>query len=398
MSDTLSIRSLYVHIPFCERKCEYCDFTSIAGTAGADAYIEALIAEIRMLGERLPGIELDTVFIGGGTPSLIEPRQLAAVIDSVGSAFRVTRHAEVTLEANPSSTSVGRASVWRGAGANRVSLGVQSLEPDILSFLGRVHDAQRALDAVAEVRAAGFESVNCDLIYAVPGLDDARWARTVQRVIGTSPDHLSCYELTVEPGTPLHTNVRRGRVTPVDADVALGQHRLAEDLLTSAGYAQYEVSNFARPDHMCRHNLAYWHNRHYLAAGVGAHGHVPAAAARQLGLAVPSDAVAVRYWHGRGIAAFAANVRDGVLPIRDHECLDATTREEERIMLGLRLQEGVALTDDAVVAEALRLQRRGLIAFDGAVARATPHGENVLNAVTLRLTDALHLAPVISGP
>ena len=387
--DADQIRSLYVHIPFCERKCEYCDFTSVAGSRGAPEYMAALVAEIGMVAERLPGIELDTVFVGGGTPSLVEPGSLAAVLDAVRRGFRIAPAAEITLEANPSSTDPERARRWRAAGFNRVSIGVQSLEPDILSFLGRVHDAAAAAGAVAAVRQAGFVSVNCDLIYAVPGLDDSRWRRTLGRIVELAPDHVSCYELTVEPGTPLHTSVRRGRVTPADAEVALHQHAIAIDVLGAAGYAQYEVSNFAQPGAECRHNLAYWRNAYYLAAGVGAHGHLPGALAAAALDVDPAGAAAIRYRHGRGIGAYCAAVARGVIPVRDVEHVDAISHEEERLMMGLRLHEGVRLGDARVRGEAEELAGAGLLRLSGDTARATAAGEAVLNAVTLRLTSAL---------
>ena len=169
------VRSLYLHIPFCERKCEYCDFTSVAGATGSVAYMDALNAEVRHLGERLGRLSLDTVFIGGGTPSLVDPDLLAGLVATVRATFAVAADAEMTTEANPSSITAARARVWKAAGVNRISIGVQSLEADALRFLGRVHDAGRALDAIAEVREAGFTSINCDLIYAVPGLGDVRW-------------------------------------------------------------------------------------------------------------------------------------------------------------------------------------------------------------------------------
>lgn len=383
------VRSLYVHIPFCERKCEYCDFTSVAGTAGQHEYVAALRAEIRMLGEQLPGVRLDTIFMGGGTPSLIEPELLASIVEEIRASFDVLSGAEITLEANPSSTSRERAATWLRAGFNRVSIGVQSLEPDILAFLGRVHDPERALSAVDEVRAAGFSAVNCDLIYAVPGLNDARWERTLQRIAGAGPGHVSCYELTVEPGTPLHTAVRRGRVATCDQDVALRQHHIAREALEAAGYTQYEVSNFARPDEECRHNLAYWSNAYYVGAGVGAHGHLPAAAAPALGIDTDARAVAVRYWHGRGIAAFVAAVCDGLVPIRDSESIGAGMREQERIMLGLRLQRGVELVSDASLTEARILEAVGMLTVNGRMTRTTRAGESVLNAITERLTSGI---------
>jgi oxygen-independent coproporphyrinogen-3 oxidase len=378
------VRSLYLHIPFCERKCEYCDFTSIAGATGSEAYMDALGAEVRRLGERLGRLSLDTVFIGGGTPSLVEPELLAGLVATVRGTFSVALDAEFTMEANPSSVTAARASVWRAAGVNRISLGVQSLEADALRFLGRVHDADRALAAVAEVREAGFTSINCDLIYAVPGLGETRWRRTLERVVAAGPTHISCYELTVEPGTPLHTRVRRGLVTPVEGARSMRQHRLAVDLLERAGYAQYEVSNFALPGEECRHNLVYWHNGYYAAAGVGAHGHLPAAAGEAIGLDVDAGAVSVRHWHGRGIAAYGRSVRAGHIPVAGSEPVGSGMREQERVMLGLRLREGVRIGASSL-GEARSLEGLGLVVIDGDRVRATARGEAVLNQVTLRL-------------
>jgi putative oxygen-independent coproporphyrinogen III oxidase len=378
------VRSLYLHIPFCERKCEYCDFTSVAGSTGSAGYMDALTAEVRRVGDRLGRLKLDTVFIGGGTPSLVEPELLAGLVAMVRDTFSVAVDAEVTMEANPSSTTTERARVWRNAGVNRISIGVQSLEADVLRFLGRVHDADRALAAVAEVRAAGFESINCDLIYAVPGLGDTRWRRTLARVVAAAPTHISCYELTVEPGTPLHTQVGRGLVTPVDGGRSMRQHHIAVETLERAGYAQYEVSNFALAGESCRHNLVYWRNGYYAAAGVGAHGHLPAPAAAALGLDLEPGAVSVRYWHGRGIAAYGRAIRSGSLAVTGSEMVGPGMREQERLMLGLRLREGVRV-DATRVAEARSLEALGLVALDGDRVRATSRGEAVLNQVTLRL-------------
>lgn len=383
---TARVRALYVHIPFCERKCEYCDFTSIAGKPREREYVEALRKELTMLGERLPGIELDTVFFGGGTPSFIEPELLASVLREIRAGFTVRKGAEITLEANPSSIDAERARIWRDAGFNRVSIGVQSLEPDCLQFLGRVHDAERAREAVAEVRAAGFASVNCDLIYAIPGLDDARWRRTLDEVIALRPAHVSCYELTVEPQTPLHTAVRRGQVKPVAARPALRQHWIAVDALAGAGYEQYEISNFAKPGHECRHNLTYWRNGWYLAAGVGAHGHLPAELAQAIGVDAPPGR-AVRYWHGRGIAAYIAAVESGTSPLCGTELVDPATHETERFMLGLRLAEGVTLPSGVTSAEVQSLVAEGFVTLrDGCVA-VTRRGQEVLDQLVLRIAD-----------
>ena len=379
------VRSLYIHVPFCERRCEYCDFVSMAGREREVEYVEALRTELRGLAARLARLELDTVFVGGGTPSFIEPARLAGILEEVRAGFDLASGCEITLEANPSSTTEARAGAWLGAGFNRVSLGVQSLEPDILAFLGRVHDRDRALAAVAEVRAAGFSRVSCDLIYAVPGLDDARWRSTLERVAALGTGHVSAYELTVEPGTPLHAGVRRGTRPAVDPEAALRQHRMTVEILGAAGLLQYEVSNYARPGEECRHNLVYWRRGHYLAAGLGAHGHLPAALAAPLDIPVPAETASLRYWNGRSLPAYlAACHRSGGLALEGWEAVGASEAETERILVGLRLAEGLgvseswgARTGELVAAELL--WRR-----DGRVG-TTARGQEVLDEVVRRL-------------
>jgi oxygen-independent coproporphyrinogen-3 oxidase len=382
------IRALYVHIPFCERKCTYCDFTSVGGVRGQREYAEALRAELRGMAQALDpqSIRLDTVFIGGGTPSLLDTTLLTGILDEVRACFALSPDAEVTMEANPSSTTAAKAETWLRAGVNRISLGVQSLEPDILRFLDRVHDADRAVRAVRDVRAAGFVRVNTDLIYAVPGLDDARWRTTLGRILDLGCDHLSCYELTVEEGTPLASAVAAGAVPTVDADTALRQHWIAVAAAGRAGLGQYEISNFARSGGECRHNLAYWHNDFYLAAGVGAHGHLPPETAQRLGISTPTTTqpvVAVRYWHSDVIADY---VRGAALTA---EAVTAGDRRAESILVGLRLvAEGLELQDPDTRREAVTLRDAGLLAVDGSTARVTARGQELLDAVALRLVDA----------
>jgi len=380
------IRSLYLHVPFCERRCEYCDFVSLPGRDREAEYVEALRAEIRGLAARLGRLELDTVFVGGGTPSFVDPDRLAGVLGEVRAGFALAPGCEVTLEANPSSTSVGRAAGWLEAGFNRVSLDIQSLEPEILAFLGRVHDRERALAAVKEVRQAGFSRISCDLIYAVPGLDDARWRATLERIAALGPGHVSAYELTVEPGTPLHASVRRGERPAVDPEAALRQHRIAVSVLGAAGLRQYEVSNYAHPGEECRHNLVYWRRGHYLGAGLGAHGHLPAGMGDLVDITVPREAVGVRYWHGRSLPAYVDRTRDGsgALPIEGSEAITAADAEAERILLGLRLAEGIAVSgplaerSEALVAADLLWCRQRRVG-------ATPRGQEVLDEVIRRL-------------
>jgi oxygen-independent coproporphyrinogen-3 oxidase len=388
-ADAEAMNALYVHIPFCERKCAYCDFTSVAGVRRQRDYAQALRDELRRIGEALPGTALDTVFIGGGTPSLLDVALLTGILDEIRASFTLRPGAEVTMEANPSSTTERKAAAWRDAGVKRVSLGVQGLEPDVLAFLDRVHDADRAVSAVRAVQSAGFDKVNTDLIYAVPGLDDDRWRSTVERILDLGCGHLSCYELIVEEGTPLASAVAAGAVREVDADTALRQHWIAVQLADEAGLRQYEISNFARPGHECRHNLAYWHNDVYLAAGVGAHGHLPPDAARTLRLPATADAHAVRYWHTDSIADYVSALERGALGIAGSESVTAADSEAESVLVGLRLTtEGIELPNRGAQREASNLASAGLLVWDGRRARVTARGQELLDAVALRLVDA----------
>ena len=380
------VASLYLHVPFCERRCEYCDFVSLAGREREAAYVAALRGEIRALAARFGPLELHTVFVGGGTPSFVDPGRLAGVLDEVRAGFVLAPGAEVTLEANPSSTTEARAAAWLEAGFNRVSIGIQSLQPDILAFLGRVHDRERAVAAVAEVRRAGFSRISCDLIYAVPGLDDARWRATLDEVAALGTGHVSAYELTVEPGTPLHASVRRGERPAVDPEAALRHHAIAIRTLAGAGLDQYEVSNFARPGEECRHNLVYWRRGHYLAAGLGAHGHLPAALAGAAGFAAPSEAASLRYWHGRSLPAYLAACGDpsAGLPVAGWEAVGDAEAEAERVLLGLRLTEGLPV-DAAWTARADPLVDAGLLWRRAGRIGTTARGQEVLDEVVRRL-------------
>ena len=378
-------RALYLHVPFCERKCPYCDFASIAGRADEAVYMDALRAEIARIGAAIGPCEIDTVFVGGGTPSFVDPRELVRTLEEAARAFSLADGAEITLEANPSSITPDRLRAWRDGGFNRISIGVQSLNDDMLRFLGRVHDSAQAAAAVAAARAA-FDSVSCDLIYAVPGLEMERWRATLDTVLRLGPDHISCYELTVEEGTPLHVRVSRGEVRPVAAEAALSQHWEAADRLTAGGLLQYEVSNFARPGMESRHNLTYWRNQPYLAAGVGAHGHLDAQTAATLGWRGDVGDNFVRFWHHRGVAGYlrAASEAPGW---QDWESVSAAAHRAETVLVGLRLREGVALelVDGPRLAA---LEAAGLVERNGARVRTTRRGEELLNQVALELTAA----------
>lgn len=278
MHDLLQTVSLYLHIPFCHVKCHYCDFNSYAGMLGhRERYVAALVDEITLAGRRARLTDgrprrCRTVFLGGGTPSLLTATQVADLLATVRRAFRLDDDAEITLEANPGAIERGHLADLHSAGITRLSMGAQSFDPALLRWMGRIHTAGEVEEAFHAARAAGIPSINLDFIYALPGQSLATWSETLERAVALGPDHLSLYSLIVEEGTPLHRWVAEGRVRPADEDVAADMYELAERRLASAGYEHYEISNWARSGHACQHNLTYWHNLPYIGLGAGAHG------------------------------------------------------------------------------------------------------------------------------
>ncbi|HEX8034009.1 MAG TPA: radical SAM family heme chaperone HemW [Ktedonobacterales bacterium] len=270
--------SLYLHIPFCHAKCHYCDFNSYAGMLGLrERYVAALIDEIRLSGSqaRLPNGQprrCRTIFLGGGTPSLLTSEQVSAILSAARDAFAVDADAEITLEANPGTLEYGHLDELRAVGVNRLSMGAQSFDPALLRWMGRIHSPQEIETAFQSARGAGFSSVNLDFIYALPGQSLDTWSATLDRALALAPEHLSLYSLIVEEGTPLFRWVEQGRVQPADEDIAADMYELAQARLAQAGYHHYEISNWALPGHECRHNLTYWHNLPYIGLGAGAHG------------------------------------------------------------------------------------------------------------------------------
>ena len=269
---------LYVHVPFCTVKCAYCDFNSYAGINDLqDAWLRSVLRELSLWAPRVAGRPISTVFIGGGTPSLLPGEDVATLLDAIRHDYALNCDAEITLEANPESVESLRMRRYREAGVNRISMGVQSLDASELVFLDRLHSASRAESAFAEIREAGFENINVDLIYGLPHQTLQTWQSTLEQVLqwsGDGPDHLSCYALTVEEGTPLALRVANGQVIEADSDrvAAIADWTIAR--LADAGYERYETSNYARTGRECRHNLIYWRTQEYLAVGPGAHGFV----------------------------------------------------------------------------------------------------------------------------
>ena len=326
--------SLYIHVPFCTVKCAYCDFNSYAALEHlTGGWLDAALRELELWSGRAAGRRVETIFIGGGTPSLLEGDQVERLLDAACRHFTVAADAEITLEANPESVRLERMRDYRAAGVNRVSMGVQSLDADELRFLDRLHSAGRAEQALSEVRSAGFENVNLDLIYGLPHQRFETWRNTLERVSAWRPQHLSCYALTVEDGTPLAARVAAGAVVEADSDAVAEISAWTAQHLTAAGYQHYETSNYALPDRECRHNLNYWCCGDYIGIGPGAHGCIDG----------------LRYSVVRRPAAYirklaSAEQAAGKLPSPAIEDIEPITEQDalvDALTLGLRLTEGV---------------------------------------------------------
>lgn len=264
---------LYLHIPFCSRRCSYCDFNTYTSLDGLrPAYAAALAAEIRQVaGQERRSAE--TVFFGGGTPSLMSPQQMALVLSTLHDCFAITANAEVTMECNPGSVDLAYLQAMRGLGVNRLSFGAQSAVSAELTLLDRDHTFQTVIDTIANARRAGFDNLSVDLIYGVPGQTLASWQQSVEAVLALDIEHISLYCLTIEPGTPMMRWLKGGQIGAPDPDLAADQYEMACDLMRHAGFEHYEISNWSKPGRACAHNLIYWRNQQYLGLGAGAHGH-----------------------------------------------------------------------------------------------------------------------------
>ncbi|MDF2496376.1 radical SAM family heme chaperone HemW [Arthrobacter koreensis] len=326
---------LYVHIPFCAVRCGYCDFntytaTELGGGASQDAYAATAAQEVRfaagaLTASGLPERPIETVFFGGGTPTLLPAEDLAAILGTAVQQWGLAPGAEVTTEANPDSVTPESLQLLADAGFTRVSFGMQSAVPHVLAVLDRTHTPSRVPQAVQWARDAGLK-VSVDLIYGTPGESLADWKHSVEEALSYEPDHISAYALIVEEGTKLAARMRRGEVPPIDDDDHADKYLLADELFTAAGLNWYEVSNWARtPQDACRHNLAYWRSDDWWGIGPGAHSHVGG----------------VRWWNAKHPTAYAQRIAAGESPAVGRETLDADTRYLEDVMLRTRLAEGL---------------------------------------------------------
>jgi oxygen-independent coproporphyrinogen-3 oxidase len=329
---------LYIHIPFCTAKCGYCDFNSYAGHDHlVPSYTESLITEASLWAKTLSGRPVETIFFGGGTPSLTPVADLERILGAAQAALSIAPGAEISLEANPGSLSVEYLGALRGIGVNRLSIGVQSFDDAELRALDRIHTGDDARAAFAAAREAGFDNVNLDFIYGLPEQPLAAWQRTLEVAIALGPEHLSLYALTVEEGTPLARDIARGRVPAPDGDVQADHYEWTMDRMAAAGYEQYEISNWAQPGRQCKHNLIYWQNREYLGLGAGAHSHLNGM--RFSAVLLPNRYIDL-------VAESAQPDADGATSMRHlvgGEQVDAETAMADTLILGLRLTDGVDL-------------------------------------------------------
>ncbi|MBK7185895.1 MAG: radical SAM family heme chaperone HemW [Ignavibacteria bacterium] len=388
---------LYLHIPFCEKKCSYCDFYSLESTEHIDAFVNTLIKEIDLRspvtpseaqGEEakgrsgegevvMPSEAHTSVFFGGGTPSLLSPDAMSRIITRLRERYTIAPDAEWTMECNPGTVTPERLAAYRNAGINRLSFGVQSFTASELTFLDRIHDADEAVAAMAMAREAGFDNVNMDLMFAVPGQTMETLSYNLSRMLQLAPDHISAYSLIYEHGTPLFARLKKGLITPTSEDIDAAMYALVISTLTDAGYIQYGVSNFASGK-QCRHNLTYWHAENYIALGPSAHGFIDT----------------TRYWNHRSLSAWTTKVNAGELPEANRESLSNDELCSEYLFLTLRA-DGTRVAEfeqrfgvnlrSALMPDLGHWIDAGFIIDNGTTLRLTGEGYRVCDEITVKV-------------
>jgi putative oxygen-independent coproporphyrinogen III oxidase len=361
---------IYVHVPFCLTRCGYCDFNAYAGLdALKPSYLEALFQEVELAAPAWHGEEFVSVFLGGGTPTTMEPADLKALLAHLRDRFALTRQAEVTIEANPDTVDEASLRALLEAGYDRLSMGAQSFDPSVLKALERIHQPASVRRAMAAARRAGYANVNLDLIYGAEGESADSWERTLHETAGLAPEHVSAYALTIEPATPLGRKVAAGVSPEPDPDLQAEMFQVACDVLRDAGYRHYEVSNWAKPGYECAHNLGYWERRPYVGLGAGAHSY-------------RDD---TRWWNVRPPETYMEMVERGELPIGGSESLEPSDAYLEEVFLKLRILEGVP----ASWFEEQRYEpfvASGLLVDDLGQLVPTERGMMLLNELVLGLT------------
>ena len=360
----MDLSGLYIHVPFCRSKCPYCDFYSLANTSLMREWLHAVTVEMDLYKDRF-GV-FDTLYLGGGTPSFLPDPLLEALVARAWDRFSFSPGTEISIEANPGDLTVGKVALLKALGFNRVNVGIQSFLDEELSFLGRRHKVEDAVEAVSRLRAAGFENVGMDLIYGLPGQDMEHWLDTLEKALSFEPGHLSCYQLTIENGTPFGRKKERGDLVPIGEDLEREFFLRTAEFLTGRGYLHYEISNFAREERkICRHNQKYWHHVPYLGLGPSAHSHL-------------GDK---RWWNIRSVRSYCRAIGNGRAPVKGKETLSPTQVHLESVALGLRTRRGFSVSQIISRAEQERIEElelRGFLRRDGN--RVVPTREGFLVA------------------
>ncbi len=385
IQDLLETASLYLHIPFCHTRCYYCDFNTYAGILPMrSAYVRALLTEIGLAGKMLQHADgthrrSRTIFFGGGTPSLLTVEQMTRLLNACSTAFAVDPDAEITMEANPGTLDQEQLRGLRKAGVNRLSMGAQSFDAELLQTLGRIHTPEEITQAVHFARAAGFTSINIDFMFGLPEQSMQHWQQTLEQALELRPEHLSLYSLIVEEGTPFHAWAQEGRITPGDEDLCADMYEYADQRLKEAGYQNYEISNWALPGHHSRHNLTYWQNLPYIGMGAGAY----------------SSFANRRFSNERDPASYIKQLKANRIPEAESEVIERTQAMSETAFLALRTAMGLHLPTfeqrfgepfAQFVGNRLRIvEEAGLLELEDNWLRLSTRGRLLGNEVFLRL-------------
>lgn len=376
MEENIEQIGLYIHIPFCKAKCNYCDFNSYAGAEKYIAqYFDALKREMLLYSEKLKDYKIRTVFIGGGTPSLVDTRYLYETINSLRQYFNVEKGCETSIETNPGTLSYEKLLSYKALGINRLSIGLQAWQNELLGELGRIHCREEFSENFKLARKAGFKNINVDLIFGIPGQKLGDWAETIANIVKLEPEHVSCYSLKIEEDTVYGRKLEEGLLVSVDDELDRKMYYIAIDKLTGNKYRHYEISNFAKPGYECRHNLVYWKAERYIGLGAGAHSYFEGK----------------RYNNCTHIESYVKSLLSGKIPEEDVQEIDKMEEISEFLILGLRLVEGISAGEfkarfhedmfDLFGEKIKKLLKKELMEKDGDRIRLTNYGLDTANQV-----------------
>jgi oxygen-independent coproporphyrinogen III oxidase len=377
-SFSTSSAGVYIHIPFCKRKCSYCDFYSVTDLGKMVSFVRSAEREIQMVNASLPTV--DSIYLGGGTPSLLDAENVFTLLNSVKQKFGVSNDLEITIEVNPGTITSDKLTGYLKAGVNRINIGIQSFQDSYLTSLGRIHNASEAMACFELSREAGFENIGIDLIYGIPGQATRMWKEDLKTAIKIAPEHISCYILTYEPGVPMTLALGKGSICAQPEKKTAGLFEMTRRVLTDAGYVQYEISNYAKTLKLkSRHNLKYWTFAPYVGIGPSAHSFVNSR----------------RSWNMRSVDAYILRIESGSLPCAGSEMPDARQQATEAIYLGLRCTQGICIDDfetrfsinfHELFGQSITLfEVNGYMILDNGYCRLTPKGMRYLDSIADRL-------------